>query len=254
MQRIIIAISIVLSLFINDYQPQNLLQIYFIDVGQGDSILIISPDQKMLLVDTGKDFAAAQALQRILPLNINAIDYVIITHDDYDHIGGLDEIQALYRIDSLIIDDAPDDFVLGCCVIIDIVWPEQPYIRNDKDNNSNSIAFFLEYKEFRAFFGGDLGIAQENTIILKHPERQINLLKVGHHGSKNSTSKYFLSQLQPEYGVISAGRKNRFGHPHKEVLANLAEYNVNILRTDQIGHILFQSDGFTFNYRVALLE
>ena len=118
-----------------------------LDVGQGDSILIISPDNKKLLIDTGKDDSAASDLRRVLGPFDNLIDYVVITHPDSDHAGGYKYVQDFYNVTTKIENATENsDFNLGCCVLIDFVWPQTGKLSTN--TNENSAAFFLKYENF----------------------------------------------------------------------------------------------------------
>lgn len=217
--------------------PNDELNIYALDVGQGDSILIISPDGKKLLVDTGPNNKAVNELHKVLGPFDTQLDYVLITHNDMDHIGGLTEIQNNFTIRTLI-ENATDnnDFHLGCCVLIDFVWPEGQKVASLKDNNSKSAAIFVEYGKFRAFMDGDLPKEYENYLAHKYPLK-INLIKISHHGSSTGTDNYMLSVFKPEAAIISVGKGNSYGHPKQSVLDLLKKYNVKIYRTDELGTI-----------------
>jgi len=217
------------------------LRLYMLNVGQGDSFLIISPDNKKLLVDTGKGDLAARELHANLGFFDYYIDYVLITHPDNDHAGGLSAIQSSFVIGNLI-ETASDnsDFYLGCCVLIDFVWPESmpEFAIKDRSTNAKSITFFLTYNDFSAFFGGDLPKEEEDYIAKKY-SRDIDLLKVSHHGSYTSTSEYFLSILKPEIALISVGLNNSYHHPHQSILTELHKRGIKIYRTDEVGTVSF---------------
>jgi competence protein ComEC len=212
-----------------------------LDVGQGDSILIISPDGKKLLIDTGKNDSASAELRNILGLFDNNLDYVLITHPDNDHAGGLDEVKDSYRI-GIVIENATDnsDFYLGCCVLIDFVWPKSEPADKRLTTNEASLSFFLEYNDFSAFFGGDLPKEEEDYIAKTYPT-DVDILKVSHHGSSTSTSEFFLSVLKPEIALISVGYNNPYNHPNQSVINMLNARGVEIYRTDESGTV-------TFNY------
>lgn len=217
------------------------LRLYMLDVGQGDSILVISPDNKKLLIDTGKGDAAARELRASLGFFDYYIDYILITHPDNDHAGGLSAVQSSFVIGNLI-ETASDnsDFYLGCCVLIDFVWPESVpgFAPKDLTTNANSIAFFITYNDFSGFFGGDLPSEEEDYIAGKYL-RDIDLLKISHHGSSTSTSEYLLSILKPEIALISVGANNSYHHPHQSVLNSLQEKGIRIYRSDELGTVSF---------------
>lgn len=248
------------------------LDIYYLNIGQGDSSLIKSPDNKLILVDGGPDQSVLTELSKILPSWIRKIDLIILTHYDLDHVAGLFEILQRFEVKNIILNIPDDkflaqkfmqlvedqkinyqfasaslDFVFGCCLQIDTLWPVSQDQIKDIESNAGSISFVLSYNKFRAFFGGDLPIKQEE-LITKQIHSTIQVLKTGHHGSRTSTSQKFVSKLQPQLAIISCGLDNRFYHPHPEVINILQQNEVTILRTDLLGTIQVRSDGQKFFY------
>ena len=243
---ITIIIALLCVMLLSIHSSEKLLQIYMLDVGQGDSFLIISPDGKKLLVDTGKDDSAVKDLRSILSPFDTTIDYVLITHPDSDHAGGYKYIEDFYSVTSKL-ENATDnsDFTLGCCVSIDFVWPQAGF--KSTQTNENSAAFFIKYEAFSGFFDGDLPSTEEDIVATEHPI-DVSLLKVSHHGSSSSTDNFMLSVFKPEIALISVGKNNSYHHPTARTLANLKNVKALIYRTDELGTVHLTSDGITVNY------
>jgi competence protein ComEC len=272
---IVLVVSVLLIyLKINKSINSEQLNLHFLDVGQGDSILIISPDNKILLVDGGKDEKAVLEIQNNLSIFNKRIDYIIATHADSDHIGGLDEVIDAYEVGKFMMPQTSkttetlkkllnkvagnniettyitdnSDFYLGCCVKIDFLWPiTNSVLIDSKNENSLSASFTLSYKDFQAYFDGDLPLNIEDYIIKNDPI-DVDLLKVAHHGSKTSTSQEFINILKPELSIISVGKNNSYHHPDSSIINRLKYSQSIVLRTDENGGIDIQTDGLTINY------
>ncbi len=250
------------------------LEIYFLDIGQGDSILIVTPDNYRILVDGGPDSDTLSQVDIIVPFWDRTIDLAVLTHPDLDHVGGYPELLRYYDIEHImypgvihnsyafsefenqvqfqeieVLDGfSENNYRVGCCVFINTLWPENETNLETSDVNDASIAFELIYGNTRFFFGGDLSQKYEDLLLDNDSWLRANLLKVGHHGSKTSTSSKFVQRLSPEVAVISAGEDNKFGHPHDEVLKILKSQNIDVLRTDELGTIKVESDGEEIYY------
>lgn len=250
-----------------NFFESNKLEIYFLDIGQGDSILIKTPDNQILLVDAGETNAVVSKLSEILPFGFRTIDYFMISHFDLDHYGGAVDVLENYEVKNLIYSDYYEDtqpvnyffsktkdiprinfsvnenLRIGCCTYLRFYWPEKA---QDADKNDLSISFELVYKNFQMLSLGDASdhieeqIAQNNWI-------DLDVLKVSHHGSKTSSSIKFIQLSKPELAVISAGRNNKFKHPSPEILENFEVNKVQIRRTDLEGTINISSNGSTYN-------
>lgn len=239
------------------------LKIYFLDVGQADSTLIINNNQTML-IDAGNNEDGNLIVEFIKSLGIEKIDYLVGTHAHEDHIGGMDDIINNFNIgtvylpyttekttttktfedvlDSLIAKNLSittanigDKFTLGNtnCEIM--------YVDNSEpeDTNDQSICIRLEFKNESFLFMGDASGKVEKA----RNWPQTNVLKVAHHGSKTSTSKEFLKQVKPQIAIISVGKDNSYKHPSEQVLERLESIKAKIYRTDELGTILLISDG-----------
>lgn len=253
-------------------------EVTMIDVGQGDSILIHLPHGKgNYLIDTGGriDFAEEKWKERGKPFEvgrdvvvpylkgkgITRIDKLILTHGDMDHIGGSLSILSELEVKQILLPSVTEPSETELAIIqvakkqgipvikvtagdqwkmneseFFILSPEKNYTG---ERNSGSIAFIAYIGGVSWFFGGDLDQEGEEKIRKKYPKLKIDVLKAGHHGSKTSSAEGFIQQIKPRVALISAGEKNRFGHPHQEVLKRLNATNTIIYRTDLHGAITF---------------
>lgn len=243
----------------------SLLEIHIIDVGQGDSILIKTPNSKTLLIDGGTNESEHIVKGYLKKHKIKTIDFLIATHPDSDHIGGLDavvnkfNVKGLYLPEQTITSDSYNDLISACNqkqVPINYLYkgdnfPIDDYINLfvlspsyiQDDNNLNSIVFKLSFKNKSFLFTGDAESSNESDIINSFNLEDIDFLKVGHHGSKSSTTSEFLDETTPDVAVISCGYKNQYGHPHNTTLKNLEDHHVTTYRTDLSGDIVLYSNG-----------
>lgn len=229
--------------------------IYFLDVGQGDSTLIIFPYQKdVILMDTGKE--SANLNQNIITflksLGISKINYHILSHGDFDHIGNSINLVNNFKVEKVIFNhDEYNELEIGLIKILkekNILYYKnikELSIKNNKfyflntklyDNeNDNSNVIYTNINQIKILFMGDSSINREQDILNKYNIKKIDILKVGHHGSDTSTSKNFLNVINPTVSIISVGKNNKYGHPKDSVLKNLS--NSKIYRTDINGSI-----------------
>ena len=235
--------------------------ITYLDVGQGDSSIIVFPRGKAIIIDTGGLYNSTYSIaeNKIIPyLNsygISKIDAVILTHGDFDHMGEAINLVENFKVEKAIFNCGEfNDLEIKLIKILkqkNIKYPScinELNIDNNKlyflqtweyDNeNDNSNVIYTELNGYKFIFMGDAGIEKEKDILNKYNIRDIDVLKVGHHGSKTSSSKTFINEINPRYSVISVGKNNRYGHPNKEVLNNLEQSK--IYRTDQDGSIMFK--------------
>jgi len=237
-----------------------------LDVGQGDSILIRSPEGKTALIDAGpsKD-AAARLLKR---KGVSTIDLVAISHHHSDHYGGMEQVIRVYKPRYFLASDSghatklylrllqaveeegitavgptskPRKIQLGSVELT--IFPQAPEDR--REENNNSIGLRLQYGNFSMLLTGDSETNERKWWVQGHPElvRDCTILKLAHHGSRNGTDQRWLQLVKPELAVASLGKDNDYGHPHSETLSLLHKNRIPLLRTDQLGTITIESDG-----------
>ena len=236
-----------------------------IDVGQGDSLLIEYPHNKNVLIDTGgiinydNKNPYSLGINTIIPYlksrGIKKLDYLILSHGDYDHMGEAINLVNNFKVEKVIFNcgefnnleseiikvlDKKKIKYYSCIKELNIDKNKLYFLQTKEyDNeNDNSNVIYTELNGYKFMFMGDAGATTEKEIINKYNLSNIDILKVGHHGSKTSSSKEFIDEINPEYSIISVGKNNRYGHPNQEVLDNLN--NSKIYRTDQDGSIMFK--------------
>ena len=234
--------------------------ITFLDVGQGDSNVVILPKGKTIVIDTGgnvfnDNIVKYKTKPFLNSMGINKIDYLILSHGDYDHMGEAINLVNNFKVEKVIFNCGPfNDLEKDLIKVLDkkeikyYSCIEELNIDNNKlyflqtkeyDNeNDNSSVIYTELDGYKFMFMGDASITTEKEILNKYNLSNIDVLKVGHHGSKTSSSINFINQINPKYSIISVGKNNRYGHPNKEVLKNLNQST--IYRTDQDGSIMFK--------------
>jgi len=248
----------------------ELLEVHFMDVGQGDGMLIRTPDGKNYLLDTGTSGARHRIFPYFEQLGVDQLDGIIISHSHSDHAGGLYhfagkfEIGALYfsgffhsnksndeslrRLEAKGVKHRKlrrgDTLELGGCVVLKALHPPGHWKPRESQINDFSLILRLSLGEIDFLFTGDAEKAAERAVLRSKLELKSEFLKVGHHGSYTSTSVPFLDAVDPLYAIISCGRNNRFGHPHIPTVNKLTkERDVKVYRTDQHGTIVVRTDG-----------
>lgn len=246
-------------------QKSQALKIIFLDVGQGDAILI-SQGSNQILIDGGKNGKVLlEKLGRYIPFWDRNIETVIATHPDADHIGGLIEATKSYEIENVVetfvqsesqvyaawessINNANKiEAIKGVNIKfpngaeMETLFPFTPIENiNDKNSNANSVVNKLVFGENKFLFTGDLPNEQEMELIKNNSELNAQILKVAHHGSKYSTIQEFLDAVKPETAVISVGKNNMYGHPAPEIIDRLKNNNIGILKTNELGDIRYE--------------
>ena len=250
----IIILILILFIFIINIIPKD-LKIYFIDVGQGDSCLIVTPRNKTILIDGGGsenyDVGKNTLIPYLLDRGIKKLDYILISHFDTDHIGGILEVMEELKVNTVIISKQGEDsenykkFIeivnkkkikvlvvkkknrlkIENDIYFDILWPNSENLVYENILNNNSIVCKLEFKNFSCIFTGDIE-KQAEQLILKEYENNLSvlnstILKVAHHGSKTSSIEEFLKVINPKIALIGVGENNKFGHPNEEVINRL---------------------------------
>ena len=250
-----------------EIQDGEKLQIWFLDVGQADSILIQNGDANML-IDAGNNEDGKKLVSYFQSLGIESFQYVIGTHAHEDHIGGMDDIIDNFNIDTFYMPDAitttatfesvldsleakniafqtpsiDSIFKLGNATI-DVLYVGT----DDSDLNNTSIVLKLTYGNTSVLFMGDA--EKEVETIIEKKDISADVLKVGHHGSNTSSSKTFLEKVNPSYAIISVGTGNSYGHPSNTTIQNLENLNTKIYRTDESGTIIMTSDGTNITFQ-----
>lgn len=237
-----------------------------LDVGQGDALFIESPTGTQILVDGGPPRKILNQLSRVMSPFDRRIDAFIITNPDADHIAGFLDILKIYQVDSVFepgtltdsktYQNLKDEITrknipnilakrgmklnLGGGVFIDILFPDQDV--SSWSTNDGSIVAKLSYGDTSIMLTGDATTKTENIILKENSVAQLNstILKVGHHGSRTSTSPEFVKTISPTYAFISDGKDNKYGHPHQDTLDTLSFFGVEILRTDLLGAIIMK--------------
>ncbi|NLG83832.1 MAG: MBL fold metallo-hydrolase [Firmicutes bacterium] len=252
------------------------LSVTFLDVGQGDAILVRAPGGRTMLVDGGEEEAAPKILAHLRRTGINRLDLLVLSHPHSDHVGGLREVVEEIPV-GLVLDPGwshPSEvyrrfllalkaknigwrrarrglrFTLGREVTGEVLYP-QPAMPEPEDLNEGSLVLLLRYKEVSLLLPGDLEREGEAALLAGGDLPRVTVLKVGHHGSAGSTSEAWLAKLRPKAAVISVGRSNPFGHPHPETLIRLAAAGVKVYRTDERGTIRWLTDGKRYRFETA---
>ena len=262
--KILLLIIIIIPLLSGCDKNSN-LSIHIIDVGQGDSVLIKTPNKKNILVDAGDDKSEKVVKRYLKKEKIKYLDIVIATHPDSDHIGGLDFIINNFDVGEIYMPNQSVDTLSYKNLInscnnknlnikylykgdkiniennIDLLTLSPSHIQDD--SNLNSIVFKLDYKNKSFLFTGDAEYENEVEMTNSFNLENIDFIKIGHHGSSSSTNTNFINEVSPDIAAISCGYKNKYGHPHRSTLENLSSLNVKIYRTDLLGDIVFYSDG-----------
>ncbi len=262
----IFALAIILSVIIL-HSRDEVLRVIFLDVGQGDAILI-SQGSQQVLIDGGKDGKLLlEKLGKYIPFWDRKIENIIETHPDQDHIGGLVEVLQTYEVESVLETKMQSDsqtfkkleeiiaknkvekveakkdvslkFSNGAT--LQILYPFDSVMDvNGKDTNMYSVLAKLIVGENKFLLTGDLPTTQENELLSGDIDVSAQFLKVAHHGSKYATSNEFLDKVKPTEAIISVGKNNSYGHPNPETLQRLTAHRINIHRTDESGDLVYE--------------
>ncbi len=244
------------------------MTVEFIDVGQGDCTLITTSDT-VILVDGGEVAEAQKIINYLKNKNINKIDCCIATHPHSDHIGSLYKVFEEFEISDVIMPEAPEKIIPTTTtyerflesvsqnvqnvlpavagenhtygqIKIEILGPVSEY----DDLNNISVVSKIIFGDTSVMLTGDAETPSEVDMLKNiHTDYSADVLKVGHHGSKTSTSEAWLNAVSPQYAVILCGKNNDYGHPHKQLTERLKKFDIDYYRTDLAGDIVFESDG-----------
>jgi len=244
------------------------LKVAFLDVGQGDAIFVEAPNGNQILIDGGSNKAVLRELSKQMPFYDRTVDGIILTHPHLDHYGGLVDVLDNYKINlemdsgnnnpeskgfdiyikKLEEEKAKRIFAkkgmrvnLDKGLYLDILLP----VINKKGMSAHDemVVARLVYGNNSFLLTGDMEDNLESFLLSFGGSIKSDVLKIGHHGSKTSTSEKFLGLVNPELAIISAGKNNKYGHPHQEVTERLSVFEIPILRTDEKGTIVLKNDG-----------
>ncbi|MBQ6841014.1 MAG: DNA internalization-related competence protein ComEC/Rec2 [Bacilli bacterium] len=243
----------------------SVLQITYLDVGQGDCCLISLPyNKENIMIDTGGQISygntknyniSDNVILYLKSIGINKLNCLILTHGDYDHMGEAINLVNNFKVEKVIFNCGPHNDLerelikvlhkkkipYYSCIKELNIDDNKLYFLNNKDygnENDNSSVIYTELNDYKFLFMGDAGVEVEEDLVEEYNLQNIDVLKVGHHGSKTSSSEEFINEMNPKYSIISVGKNNRYGHPNKEVLDTLKDSK--IYRTDQDGSIMFK--------------
>ncbi|MFH1353309.1 MAG: ComEC/Rec2 family competence protein [bacterium] len=266
---------------------RRLLKVTFIDVGQGDCTFIQTPEGKTILIDAGEgatewssyDAGKKTVVPFLESLNIEKIDYVVMSHAHNDHIGGLRSVLTRFKVENFVDPGLqyPSWVYEGLLELVDqknikyieakagdeLKWdkyckfkvlnPPGRFFRGGSEANENSLLLKLTYNDISFLFTGDIERVAEKTVVRNFRDDLLcTVLKVAHHGSTTSTSDIFLDWAQPLVAVIHVGSENRWGHPKRETLKRLEDYGCKIYRTDRDGTVQIETDGK--KYKIKFLN
>ena len=257
--KYIFLIIIILFTHTNINYIRNNLYITFIDVGQGDSALIHLPHNKGdFLIDTGGKYnydTSKDIISYLKSEGIKDIDFLLISHGDYDHMGEAINLVENFKVENVIFNcgefnELEQDLIkvldkkkipyYSCIKELNVNDNKLYFLNNElyDNENDNSNVIYTQLNNYKFLFMGDAGVEVEEDLIEKYNLQDIDVLKVGHHGSKTSSGKEFINEINPKYSVISVGKNNRYGHPNDSILDDLEDSK--IYRTDQDGSIIFK--------------
>ena len=270
MRKAWILLIFVSFIFSAAFADSRILKIHFLDVGEGDSILIEAPNGGIALIDAGNLITGSRVIEYLNKNNIYDLDYLIFTHPHLDHIGGAFPVLQMIEVKNIYdngenlfalakrsdtyrwYDDlvrksnkysalgAGDSLALGE-VKLKVLWPPKPLIFSDF--NTNSLIIVVEYRTFSCLLTGDLTSPAEAELLKKEGGLGADVLKVGHHGSADANSQEFLKAVSPKISVVSVNKDNIRGYPSSEVIQRLEKISSEVYRTDINGDIIIQTEG-----------
>jgi competence protein ComEC len=254
-------------------QKDGLLHIYFLDVGQGDAIFIETPNGNQVLIDGGPDGSILSQLSQVMPFYDKDIDLLVASHPHSDHIAGLVDVLNRYEVKSFLeAEEGYDSSIframkeaianeglqeieaisgkvidLGSGVTLTVLYPfKSAQGISTKEAHEYMVVTLLKYNNFEMLLTGDMEDEVERQLIAKGINLDIDVLKVGHHGSKTSTSEDLLRATTPEVAIIEVGEGNKYHHPTPLILTRLENFKIPYYRTDLDGMIRLVSDGEVF--------
>lgn len=262
-------IIFIIFLYFKCYMDRN-DYVYYIDIGQGDSILFVDENKNSILIDTGGKVNSKSNLMKnnVIPffksIGLKRIDYLVLTHGDYDHMGESINLVNNFKVKNVILNCGSYNNLENSLIkvlnkyninyesCINEININNYYFKflNTKiynNENDNSTVIYFKYNNYKFLFMGDASVNKEKDILEKYSLENIDFFKVGHHGSNTSSSIEFISKIKPKYSLISVGKDNKYGHPKSSVLDNLSISN--IYRTDLDGSIEIKLSKNGYNIR-----
>lgn len=260
-----LALALIFGIIVLALGKQDNLKVVFLDVGQGDAILIVNGSNQVLIDGGRNGKVLLEKLGKNMPFWDRKIEAVVITHPDADHYGGFKDLLDFYKIENIIRTNAENtsgewlslkekiasknsqeikstygtNIVFPCGANMQIIYPFLAVNENRKDTNNSSIVTKLTFGENEFLFTGDLSSEGEGELLNSGLDVRADFLKIGHHGSKHSSGDNFLDKVSAQDAIISVGSKNSYGHPTQEVLTKLKNRAVRIWRTDQDGTVKY---------------
>lgn len=236
-------------------------QIHMLDVGQGDSFLLVTPEQNHILYDGGPGNAVLMELSAVMPYMLDKIDLMVISHPDKDHIEGLAYVLDRFDVGAVLmsapehdtllfktiidkLDDLPvyiadddTDFAFGD-TYLDVLYPFEPIFgKAARNSNNTSVVIKVSFGGIKLLLNGDAEKEAESAMIAKGVDLKADILKAGHHGSSSSNTEAFLRAVDPDLFLISAGRDNSYGHPTAEVIERISKLGIDSLNTIDDGRV-----------------
>lgn len=264
-------VIMVLVAFIVVLRPDDktkMASVTMLDVGQGDSFLIQSANGKQMLIDGGKDATVLSELSKAMPWGDKSIDIVLATHPDMDHVGGLDEVLKRYKVDMFLTSEVGGEtdeyknllalvnkknipayfvrqgmkFDLSSTDYFLVLFPDRD-VKGWETNTGSVVGKFVSGQRSILFTGDSPAPIEQYLAATIPSDLDVDILKLGHHGSRTSTTAAYLKAATPSLALISAGKNNSYGHPHKEVLDLLKQFKVPYVSTQDTGTVTYQTDG-----------
>lgn len=269
---LVVCVLVVMNIYLFQFHSKgqsHTLTFAMLDIGQGDALFIESPTGTQILFDAGPPKKILGQLAKVMSPFDRHIDAIVITNPDADHIGGFHDVLKTYKVGQVFEPGTVNDsktyqnleaeikqknitstlvkkgmrLDIGGGAFIDILFPDRDV--SDWSRNDGSVMAKLTYGESSVMLTGDATTVSEKFMLYANKDEDLHsdVLKVGHHGSRSSTSYEFLKAVKPAYALISDGKDNTYGHPHQETLKALEEFSVKVFRTDTDGTIIMKSDG-----------
>lgn len=259
-----ILFGLLLIIHVWSHIPDGKLHLFFLDIGQGDSALIVTPKGKQIMIDGGPDLSTLEQIGDRMSYFDRSLDLLILTHPHLDHLASFPAVLNRYDVDTFLLagtnasngrykailrdlaDGKPKSMLaepgtslnLGEGISLDILWPPKSwYGKNVTNENNASVTLKLHYRGHTALFTGDDELPVEQALLALHINLKADILKVGHHGSDTSSSEKFLQAVDPDLAIISVGEGNLFHHPKQSVLDRLDRLGIPYKRTDLDGTI-----------------